>query len=102
MFATVLAGRPARVILSLALTVFTLPNALSAVPTSLTMLLIARAVAGIGAGVYSPLAAATAASLSSSLVALVLHLALVRWGRERPVSARRAAPLAEAKADVSA
>ncbi|MFJ9410517.1 MFS transporter [Streptomyces sp. NPDC101393] len=63
-FATVLAGRPARVILSLALLVFTLANALSALATSLIVLLIARAVAGIGAGVYSPLAAATAASLS--------------------------------------
>ncbi|WP_053926439.1 MFS transporter [Streptomyces chattanoogensis] len=215
-FATVLAGRPARVILSLALTVFTLANALSAVSTSLTMLLIARAVAGIGAGVYSPLAAATAASLSPAerrgrglaivaygiatvifvlliaseavlpgvaathwglilplivwgasgwalqvpqqheliaaepehsavavslnssavylgsatgsalgglvlvsgvapaglpyctagvaLVALVLHLTLVRWGRKRPrpVSARRTAPVTEAKTEVSA
>ncbi|MEV6672191.1 MFS transporter [Streptomyces sp. NPDC051162] len=63
-FATVLAGRPARMTLSLALIVFTVANGLSAVSGSLPMLLISRALAGIGAGVYSPLAAATAAALS--------------------------------------
>ncbi|WP_217242571.1 MFS transporter [Streptomyces sp. AC555_RSS877] len=63
-FATALAGRPARVVLGVALAVFTLGNALTAVAPALPVLLISRALAGIGAGVYSPMAAATAAGLA--------------------------------------
>ncbi|MFF0739325.1 MFS transporter [Streptomyces sp. NPDC004111] len=64
-FATVLAKRSAKVLLAVALVVFTLGNALTALAPSLAVLLIARAVAGIGAGVYSPIAAATAAGLTT-------------------------------------
>ncbi|WP_223767042.1 MFS transporter [Streptomyces huiliensis] len=64
-FATLLAARPAKVVLGVALVVFTVGNALTAVATSLWVLLIARAVAGVGAGVYSPVAAATAAGLTA-------------------------------------
>ncbi|MEV1077517.1 MFS transporter [Streptomyces sp. NPDC050211] len=63
-FATALAGRPARTILTTALLLFTAANALTALAGSLAVLLVARAIAGIGAGVYSPIAAATAASLA--------------------------------------
>ncbi|EMF02115.1 MFS transporter [Streptomyces mobaraensis] len=64
-FATLLAARPAKTVLGVALVVFTLGNALTALAPTLGVLLIARAVAGVGAGVYSPIAAATAAGLTS-------------------------------------
>ncbi|MEW2557813.1 MFS transporter [Streptomyces griseorubiginosus] len=63
-FATALAGRPAKTVLTAALLLFTLANALTAVAGSLAVLLVARALAGVGAGVYSPMAATTAASLA--------------------------------------
>jgi predicted MFS family arabinose efflux permease len=62
-FATLLAGKPMRRILVLALSIFSLGNGASALASSFSMLLMARAIAGIGAGLYSPLAAAAAASL---------------------------------------
>ncbi|MFF9279703.1 MFS transporter [Streptomyces griseosporeus] len=62
-FAAALAGRPARTVLACALAVFTAGNALTAVAPALPVLLLARALAGIGAGLYSPMAAATAAGL---------------------------------------
>ncbi|WNF27776.1 MFS transporter [Streptomyces sp. C11-1] len=64
-FATLLAKRPAKVVLGVALVVFTIGNAMTALAPTLAVLLIARAVAGIGAGVYSPIAAATAAGLTT-------------------------------------
>ncbi|GIM46853.1 chloramphenicol resistance protein [Collibacillus ludicampi] len=64
-FATLLAGKPVRRILVLALAVFSVGNGASALASSYSLLLMARAVAGIGAGLYSPLAAAAAASLVS-------------------------------------
>ncbi|MEW9516115.1 MFS transporter [Streptomyces tubercidicus] len=63
-FATVLAGRPAKVVLGCALLVFSAGNVLTALAPSLLVLLVARALAGIGAGLYSPMAAATAAGLA--------------------------------------
>ncbi|MEU0024581.1 MFS transporter [Streptomyces sp. NPDC006335] len=63
-FATALAGRPARTVLTAALLLFTAANALTALAGGLAVLLVARALAGVGAGVYSPMAAATAASLA--------------------------------------
>ncbi|QHC04055.1 MFS transporter [Anoxybacillus sp. PDR2] len=62
-FATLLAGKPIRRVLVLALAVFSVGNGASALASSFSMLLMARAIAGIGAGLYSPLAAAAAASL---------------------------------------
>ncbi|MFD7162586.1 MFS transporter [Streptomyces violascens] len=64
-FATLLAKRSVKVLLGVALGVFTIGNALTALAPTLPVLLIARAVAGIGAGVYSPTAAATAAGLTT-------------------------------------
>ena len=61
--ATLLAGKPVRLVLGLALAVFTLANLLSAVATSLWALLLARALAGLAAGLYAPVAIASAASL---------------------------------------
>ncbi|WP_214414897.1 MFS transporter [Sphaerisporangium fuscum] len=62
-FATLLARRPVRMVLLAALAVFTAGNLLSAVAGSFALLLVSRAVAGLGAGVYSPMAAAAAAGL---------------------------------------
>ncbi|MDQ8702445.1 MFS transporter [Streptomyces sp. LHD-70] len=64
-FATLLAKRSAKAVLAVALTVFTVGNALTALAPSLAVLLISRAIAGVGAGVYSPIAAATAAGLTA-------------------------------------
>lgn len=61
--ATLTTGRPLRTILLAALAIFTLGNVLSAVAVSLPLLLLARAVAGLGAGLYSPMSAAAAVSL---------------------------------------
>ncbi|MBJ6362618.1 MFS transporter [Paenibacillus sp. GCM10012307] len=62
-FATLLAGKPVRRTLLIALAVFTVANAVTAIAPNFTLLLLSRALAGIGAGLYSPLAAAAAASL---------------------------------------
>jgi predicted MFS family arabinose efflux permease len=62
-FATLLIGRPVRVVLLGALAVFALGNLMSALAGSFALLLVSRIVAGVGAGVYSPMSAAAAASL---------------------------------------
>lgn len=64
-FATALAGKPVRKTLVMALAVFSIGNGASALAQNFPMLLVARAVAGIGAGLYSPLAAAASASIVS-------------------------------------
>ena len=64
-FATILAGRPVRKVLVLALAIFSIANGLSAIAPNFSILLVSRALAGVGAGLYSPLAAAAAASLVS-------------------------------------
>lgn len=61
--ATLLTGKPMRAVLLTALAVFTFGNALSAVAGSLAFLLLSRVIAGFGAGLYSPMSAATAAAL---------------------------------------
>jgi predicted MFS family arabinose efflux permease len=61
--ATLLAGRPIRKILALALAIFAAANALSAWASSLVWLLLARMLAGLAAGLYAPVAVAAAASL---------------------------------------
>jgi predicted MFS family arabinose efflux permease len=61
--ATFAAGRPLRLVLLSALAVFTAGNALAALAPSWSLLLVSRVVAGFGAGLYSPMAAATAAAL---------------------------------------
>ncbi len=64
-FATLLAEKPARKVLVLALAIFSVANAASALSFNFYTLLISRAVAGIGAGLYSPLAASSASSFVS-------------------------------------
>ncbi|WKK21560.1 MFS transporter [Streptomyces olivoreticuli] len=59
----VLSSKPAKLVLLGALLVFTLGNGLSALSSSYPLLLVARAIAGIGAGIYMPMAATTAAAL---------------------------------------
>jgi len=61
LFGTLTAGKPARLVLAAALAIFTLTNALSAVSTNFPLLLVSRAIAGIGAGLYTPTALSTAA-----------------------------------------
>lgn len=62
-FATLLSGKEIKNILVIALFIFTFGNMLSAMSTNFTLLIINRCIAGIGAGIYSPLAVASAASL---------------------------------------
>ncbi|MCX4097594.1 MFS transporter [Nocardia sp. alder85J] len=65
LFATVAAGRSVRGILLLALAVFTLGNVLTALSSTLWVLLLARALAGMGAGLYAPMSATAAVGLLS-------------------------------------
>ncbi|WP_030794519.1 MFS transporter [Streptomyces sp. NRRL S-920] len=59
-----LSGVRPRVLIVAALAVFTLGNGLTALSPGLGVLLVSRAVAGVGAGVYSALSTAAAASLA--------------------------------------
>ncbi|OOF08936.1 MFS transporter [Salinivibrio sp. PR5] len=61
--ATLLAGFPTKKALVLSMLVFIFANLVTVFSTHLSMLLASRALAGIGAGIFSPLAAASAASL---------------------------------------
>ncbi|MHA7846867.1 MFS transporter [Serratia sp. D1N4] len=62
-FATLLVKKPVKKVLIVALLVFSLANIASALSPSLNILLISRAFAGIGAGLFSPIAAAAAVAL---------------------------------------
>lgn len=64
--ATLVASKPLRVVLTIALTIFTVANAASAFANSFALLLAARALAGFGAGLFSPVAVTSAASLVPS------------------------------------
>ncbi len=55
-FATALSGRSSRVVLSAALLIFILANVASAIAPTFSILLISRAFAGAGAGLYAPFA----------------------------------------------
>ncbi|MEU6997939.1 MFS transporter [Nonomuraea sp. NPDC046570] len=66
LFATALAAARSRTVLVLALAVFTAANALTAVLSCLPLLLAARVIAGVGAGLYSSQASAAAAELVPS------------------------------------
>ncbi|WP_116645017.1 MFS transporter [Salinivibrio sp. HTSP] len=61
--ATLLAGFPTKKALVLSMLVFIAANLVTIFSTHLSILLASRALAGIGAGIFSPLAAASAASL---------------------------------------
>ncbi|GGR78981.1 MFS transporter [Streptomyces aureoverticillatus] len=62
--AGLLAGARPRVLIVASLAVFTLGNGATALAPGLAVLLLSRAVAGVGAGVYSALSTAAAASLA--------------------------------------
>lgn len=65
LFSALLAGKSVRKILSVALLIFSAANIGSALSPDLHTLLFFRAVAGTGAGLFSPVAAAAAAALVS-------------------------------------
>ncbi|MER6511319.1 MFS transporter [Nonomuraea sp. NPDC001636] len=64
LFATVLGAARSRTVLVLALAVFTVANGLTAVLSSLPLLLLARVIAGAGAGLYASQASVAAADLA--------------------------------------
>ncbi|MGE0171934.1 MAG: MFS transporter [Oligoflexales bacterium] len=59
-FAVLLAKKPARRILLLALAVFAMGNVVTMLSSRLTIFLLGRAIAGLGAGLYSPICVAAA------------------------------------------
>ncbi len=63
LFAVLLARRPARQILALALAIFAAGNVMTLLSTHLVAYLSSRAIAGIGAGMYLPIAVASAVEL---------------------------------------
>ena len=62
-FATLLVRTPVKKVLVVALLLFSLANIASALSPNLDLLLLSRVVAGIGAGLFSPIAAAAAVAL---------------------------------------
>ncbi|HEV2637436.1 MAG TPA: MFS transporter [Actinocrinis sp.] len=62
--ATLVTGRPMRTVLLAALLIFTFGNVLGALAPSLGVLMLSRVVCGFGAGLYSPMSAATAVALA--------------------------------------
>ncbi|CAN7750590.1 MFS transporter [Caballeronia sp. LjRoot34] len=62
-FGALTAGQPVRRVLAVALVIFATANACSALAGSFSALLITRAVAGMGAGLFTPLAVSAAAAL---------------------------------------
>ncbi|GIN87504.1 chloramphenicol resistance protein [Heyndrickxia sporothermodurans] len=64
-FAALLAGKSIRKILVFALAIFSIANGASALVPNFSLLLITRGIAGIGAGLFSPLASVAASSLVS-------------------------------------
>ncbi|MEH6944190.1 MFS transporter [Bacillus sp. JJ722] len=62
-FVTLLAGKSARKVLIVALVIFSVANGASAIAPNFSLFLLTRAIAGIGAGLFSPLAVASATML---------------------------------------
>ncbi|WP_232697422.1 MFS transporter [Brevibacillus daliensis] len=58
LFASILTGRPIKKVLLISMLIFGIANALSALSPNFSVFLISRAIAGIGAGLFSPLAVA--------------------------------------------
>ncbi|OZI11111.1 MFS transporter [Bacillaceae bacterium SAS-127] len=63
LFTSFLAGKPIKKVLLFSMLIFGCANALSAVAPNFTIFLLSRAIAGMTAGLFSPLAVAGAASL---------------------------------------
>lgn len=64
-FASILAGKPFKKILLYSMLIFTIANSITAVAPTFALLLISRAVAGAGAGLFSPLAISASSELVS-------------------------------------
>ena len=62
-FGAMTAGKPVRRVLVVALSLFAAANAVSALAPSFSLLLLSRAIAGMGAGLFTPLAVSAAAAL---------------------------------------
>lgn len=62
-FASLLAGKQVKVILLWSMFVFTVANSMTAIAPTFTILLISRAIAGAGAGLFSPLAISASTQL---------------------------------------
>ncbi|EJR29979.1 MFS transporter (plasmid) [Bacillus mycoides] len=58
LFASLLAGKPIKKVLLISIVIFGLANALTAIAPNFSIFLVSRAIAGIGAGLFSPLAVA--------------------------------------------
>lgn len=65
-FSSLLAGRNIKKILLLSMLVFTIANGMTALAPTFSILLLSRAIAGIGAGLFSPLAVAASAQFVSN------------------------------------
>lgn len=66
LFSSLLAGKPIKKVLLYSMLVFTIANAITALAPTFSVLLLSRAIAGIGAGLFSPLAVAASAQLVSN------------------------------------
>lgn len=66
LFSSLLAGKPIKKVLLYSMLVFTIANAITALAPIFSVLLFSRAIAGIGAGLFSPLAVAASAQLVSN------------------------------------
>lgn len=65
-FASLLAGKPFKKILLYSMLIFTIANSITALAPTFTILLISRAIAGAGAGLFSPLAISASSQLVHS------------------------------------
>lgn len=66
LFSSLLAGKPIKKVLLYSMLIFTIANAITALAPTFSILLLSRAIAGVGAGLFSPLAVAASAQLVSS------------------------------------
>lgn len=66
LFSSLLAGKPIKKILIGSMLIFTLANSMTALAPTFSILLLSRAIAGIGAGLFSPLAVAASSKFVSS------------------------------------
>ncbi|MGE7912489.1 MFS transporter [Lysinibacillus xylanilyticus] len=66
LFSSLLAGKPIKKILIWSMLIFTIANSITALAPTFSILLLSRAIAGTGAGLFSPLAVAASSKFVSS------------------------------------
>ncbi|MFJ7183796.1 MFS transporter [Lysinibacillus xylanilyticus] len=66
LFSSLLAGKPIKKILIWSMLIFTIANSITALAPSFSILLLSRAIAGTGAGLFSPFAVAASSKFVSS------------------------------------